>query len=119
MFRLLKSSLLVLFCVSILVACGDNDVPKEKGTATTMQETAVQLPAETPDLSVVELVEEASTETEMVETEITFLPNHVVYQEEIYKNWPYTEAPAANGSDEAIQNATDAIEDTLEGIAAE
>ncbi len=100
MFRLLKSSLLVLFCASTLLACGDNDAPKEKVTAPAMEETAVQLPAVTPDLSVVEVVEEASAETE---TEITFLPNQVVYQDEIYENWPYTETPDANATDEATQ----------------
>ena len=100
MFRLLKSSLLVFFCASVLQACGDNDAPKEKMTAPAMKETAVQLPADTPDLSVVEAVKESSTDTEIV-----FLPSQVVYQDEIYKNWPYTEAPDANASDEATQDA--------------
>ena len=30
-----------------------------------------------------------------------YLPSQVVYQEAIYKNWPYTEAPSANESTEA------------------
>ena len=122
MCKYLKSYLLILFSISLLSACGEGDVPQEKSTATAAKPSAVQLPAETPDLSVVEVVEEASVETEMVKTEITFLPNQVVYQEEIYKNWPYTEAPAENKVQEMVEevsNKADEAKAVAEAKAAE
>jgi len=33
-------------------------------------------------------------ESTATSSEIVYLPSQVVYQEEIYKNWPYTEAPS-------------------------
>ncbi len=71
MFNYLKFSLLIL-SAGLLGACGESDTPEEKVSKT---ETTV----------------EASTE-------IVYLPSQVVYQEEIYKNWPYTEAPSATSA---------------------
>lgn len=68
MFKSFKVYLLILFSASLLLACGDSDVSQDKSTVSKSEPTAVQLPAETPDLSVVEVVEEAAAETEMVET---------------------------------------------------
>ena len=113
MFKSFKVYLLILFSASLLSACGENDAPQKTATVTAAEPAAVQLPAETPDLSVVEVVEESSIETDMKETEIVFLPNQVVYQEEIYKNWPYTDAPvetvAVEMTEEVSQKAADAI----------
>ena len=99
--KMLKHYLLILFASSFLFSCGDSDVPQEKSTISSAEPTVVQLPAETPDLSV---VGEASTKTETV-----FLPNQVVYQEEIYKNWPYTEAPVINAEMGTTEKVTEAV----------
>jgi mono/diheme cytochrome c family protein len=67
MFNFLKLSLLIL-SIGLLVACGESEAPQEK--------------AITPV-------------TEEVSVEIMYLPSQVVYQKEIYKNWPYTKASSA------------------------
>ena len=92
MFRLLKNYLFLFISAVFLMACGEDSAPVEKvavsSTPVVEEEIATQLPAEVP---VVE-PEEAVTEEVM---EAVYLPSHVVYQEEIYKNWPYTKASSA------------------------
>lgn len=111
MCKSLKIYLLILFSASMLLACGDSDAPQEKATAT--EAAVVQTPAEAPDATVIEIVEEASVEKEMTETEIVFLPNQVVYQEEIYKDWPYTDAPVVN---EVLADASEKVDQTIAAV---
>jgi mono/diheme cytochrome c family protein len=126
MCKSLKNYLLILFSVSLLLACGDSDAPQEKATAPATEATAVQLPAEAPDPTVVEIVEVAAVEQEMTETEIVFLPNQVVYQEEIYKDWPYTDAPVVNDmladasekADQAIATVKEQAQATMDELKA-
>ena len=73
----LKIYLLILFSASLLLACGESDAPQEQSTA-----PATEVP-----------VVNAEQEESM---EIVYLPSQVVYQEDIYKNWPYTDAPVMN-----------------------
>lgn len=88
MFNYLKISLLML-SVGLLVACGESDTPQEN--------TAVD---------VVDITEEISTE-------IAYLPSQVIYQEEIYENWPYMEVPAEATA--SIESAAEAVvEETVE-----
>ena len=85
MFKSLKTVLLILFSASMLLACGDSDAPSEKSTTSVTEATAVK--ADVSDMAVAEVAEEELTET-------VYLPSQVIYQEEIYKNWPYAQAPA-------------------------
>ncbi len=71
MFKSQKNYVLIFFFAGLLLACGESETSQEK-EAVSKTETTV----------------EASTA-------IVYLPSQVVYQEEIYKNWPYTEAPPA------------------------
>ncbi len=68
MFNYLKFSLLIL-STGLLVACGESEAPQEKTTDPVTKE---------------------------IPGEIMYLSSQVVYQEEIYKNWPYTEAPSTS-----------------------
>ena len=70
----LKSFCAVLFFGSILIACGDSD-SGSKSAAPAPEASAPAAPAPEP-------TETASSET-MEKAE------GVVYQDEIYKNWPY------------------------------
>ncbi len=104
MFKSLKIVLLTLFSSSVMFACGDSDAPEQKMAAPASDVTAVQLPAKVPDMPVTDTPPAA---------EAVYLPSKVVYQEEIYKNWPYTEAPPAAESD--AMSVTDVIvEDAAE-----
>jgi mono/diheme cytochrome c family protein len=68
MLNYLKFSLLIL-STGLLVACSESEAPQEKATI---------------------------SEAEEISAEIMYLPSQVVYQEEIYKNWPYTDAPSTS-----------------------
>ncbi len=83
MFKSLKVYLFIILSAGLLLACGDSDAPQEQSAVTATETSIVQLPAEVPDMP----VESA---------EIEYLPSQVVYQEEIYNNWPYTVAPSEN-----------------------
>lgn len=87
MFKSLKTVLLILYSTSLLFGCGDSDsdAPSEKSTTSVTEATAVK--ADVSDMAVAEVAEEELTET-------VYLPSQVIYQEEIYKNWPYTQVPA-------------------------
>ncbi|HIF50825.1 MAG TPA: hypothetical protein EYQ42_04740 [Thiotrichaceae bacterium] len=67
----MKVNFFLILAVSLLIGCGESDMPQDKSA------------------------------------DIEYLPSQVVYQEEIYKNWPYTEAPAekAVSSDVAPESA--------------
>lgn len=73
----------MILSAGLLLACGDSDAPQEQSAAQETEVSAIQLPAEAGDMPV-------------GSAEIVYLPSQVVYQEEIYKNWPYTEAPSEN-----------------------
>lgn len=111
MFKSLKIVFLVLFFSSVMFACGDSNAPEQKMTATATDATAVQLPAAVPDMPVADAPSAAD--------EIVYLPSKVVYQEEIYKNWPYTQAPAVNATDEARLDATAEAKAAVEAKAVE
>ncbi len=88
MFNFLKVISSVFFAV-LLVACGESETPQE-----TVKDS----------------------KSEATSTEVMHLPSQVVYQEEIYKNWPYTEAPSATSatSTESIP-AAEAAQETDTG----
>lgn len=89
-----------------MFACGDSNAPEQKMAAPASDAAVAQLPAEVPDMS-------DTDESPKAATKIVYLPSKVVSQEEIYKNWPYTEAPPAAESD--AMPVTDAIvEDVTE-----
>jgi mono/diheme cytochrome c family protein len=69
MLNYLKVHLFLILSAGLLFACGESDAPQEKATAAVAEE---------------------------VSAEIMYLPSQVVYQEEIYKNWPYTKAPSTS-----------------------
>ncbi len=93
MFNHSKVYLFLILSAGLLVACGESDAPEEELTESAIEISAVQLPAEDPDMTVVEALEIDVVEEMPIEREINYLPNQVIYQEEIYANWPYTEAP--------------------------
>lgn len=100
MFRLYKNYVLLILSAVLLMACGEEGASDEKAAAPSTpavtEEVATQLPVEVPDTPVVEMVEEVTEPTSNEATEeVMHLPSQVVYQEEIYANWPYTEAPSA------------------------
>jgi|LWDU01.1.fsa_nt_gi pseudoazurin len=91
MFNYLKVLFLILFS-SLLIGCGEEDVSQEKVAAPAIS------------ASTTEVVEE-------ITIDVMYLPSQVVYQEEIYKNWPYTAAPAEKAvSTEADSEAAVSVE---------
>jgi mono/diheme cytochrome c family protein len=109
MFNALKNILLILFSAGVMLACGDSDVPKEKMTAPATESTAVQLP--------VEVLETVVTEVQQEEpAEIDYLPNQVIYQDAIYKDWPYTEAPAVNAAVEMVEEVSHKVEEKISAV---
>ena len=101
MFRLFKNPLFLILPAVLLMACGEEGTSEEKATTSSApvidEEMAVQLPDEVADMPAAEIMEETpeSVVTEEIVAAV-YLPSQVVYQEEIYKNWPYTEAPSAS-----------------------
>lgn len=67
MLNYLKVHLFLILSAGLLFACGESEAPQGKATI---------------------------SEVEEISAEIMYLPSQVVYQEEIYKNWPYTKAPS-------------------------
>ncbi len=90
MFYYLKFILLTSLSVTFLYACGDSEAPQDKQTTEATEEKAIHLPAEVPVTDLKSVEEQSQTSSAIV-----YIPNGVVYQETIYKDWPYTEAPAA------------------------
>lgn len=100
MCRLFKNYTLLGLSIVLLMACGEEDASDEKAAAPStpavIEEVVTQLPSEVPDIPAVETVDENSEPVSNETTEeVMYLPSQVVYQEEIYANWPYTEAPSA------------------------
>ncbi len=89
MFNSLKVYLFIVLSVGLLFSCGESDAPQEKPAEPATKSSVVQPPADVPDIP---LAEGMTDET----AEVVYLPSQVIYQEEIYKNWPYTEVPSAN-----------------------
>ena len=86
------SNLRVHFCLILsacfLFACGESD----SGSEPAPKEQAKTTPA-------------TSNGNDSVSTEMKTIPNGVIYQEQIYKNWPYTEAPSATPAAEETTKA--------------
>ena len=81
---ILYKSVFILITSSLLSACGDSETPAEKsGVAVKQTESAGTA---LPDTATAPAMQKQQTTPEVLE-------NGVIYQEEIYKNWPYTEAP--------------------------
>jgi len=124
MCKSLNIYLLIFFSASLLLACGESDAPQEKSAAQApaTEAVAVQHPAEIPDMSLAEAPVVNAVQEESMEIE--YLPSQVVYQEEIYKDWPYTDAPVMNETiadvsqmvDQAIAPVTEQAQTTLDEI---
>lgn len=94
-----------------MFACGDSNAPEQKMAASANDAKAVQLPAKVPDMPVADVSPAAATE-------IVYLPSKVVSQEEIYKDWPYTEAPPAAESDTTSVTGTIVEDVTKQAVTA-
>lgn len=88
MFRVLKSSVLIFFSAVVIFSCGDSNAPQENASKATPEATTAQ-----PVVAVLEAPVAEEPQSEQT-GEPVYLENQVVYQEEIYKGWPYTEALA-------------------------
>jgi cytochrome c5 len=112
--RLYKSEFILITSI-VFSACSDNEAPAEKGKVAVKQmETAdtaaaPAMPAETPEAPVTAMPEQ-SIPVQQQQTAPPVLENNVIYQEKIYKNWPYTEAP----QETAEFPVTGMIEDKVE-----
>ena len=86
-----KNYLFFILFAGLLMACGEEGTSEQKAVApsvsTVTEEVATQLQSETAE-------PKANKASDEMTEAVTYLPSQVVYQEEIYKNWPYTEAPA-------------------------
>jgi mono/diheme cytochrome c family protein len=90
MFKYLKSYFVFVLFVVFLTACGESEMPQEK-----MSES------------------EAQTNTTNESAEVKYLPSQVIYQEEIYKNWPYTEAPSTASPTETAQETEPSVSEPV------
>ena len=81
-----NSYIIVLFVVSMLFACGESDSGTE-----TMSKSASSAPAAAPamDKNTGDSMEKGNMEKGSMEKSSMGMDNGVIYQDEIYKNWPY------------------------------
>lgn len=77
-----SSYIIILFITSILFACGEDDSGSEA-----MSKSASPVPA--MEKSAGDSMEKDSMEKGSMEKGSMGMDNGVIYQDEIYKNWPY------------------------------
>ena len=125
--------ILVLTVVMLSAACGDSEPPQQQQTAVSQQPAPAPAPQPAPvsepppDISATDTAPAEDTtmqdSTEMVaDTMAAPMDNGVVYQDEIYKDWPYTEAPAETTESpvtEMIEEKTEAAKAMVEEKVAE
>jgi mono/diheme cytochrome c family protein len=103
-----KNYLFLILSAALLMACGEEaEAPKQKAATPSAPAVTEEVAAEKTVPSVDEIVEQkADSPSDAMAEEIMYLPSQVIYQEEIYKNWPYTEAPAKSAG-----NVVSAVEE--------
>ena len=112
----MRYNLIPIILSGFLIACGDSDAPQEKSaTPQIVEEKAVQLPADIDTSATQEPVASMPEAKPAVASNPVYLPNQVVYKEEIYKDWPYTEAPVVS----EMQQMGDARAEKAEEIIAD
>jgi len=124
---MLKTNLLLIATAGLLMACGESDAPQEKAMPQVAEQAVVEAPVEVAAVAeetVVETVTQLPAEVgEMpvaaTTEEAVYLPSQLVTQEEIYKNWPYTEAPAATPAaltESVVEAVTEAVTEEVAAV---
>ena len=112
-----KNYLFLILSAALLMACGEGEAPKEKAATPSTPMATEEVVAEVTVPSVDEIVEQKDdSPSDAMAEEITYLPSQVIYQEEIYKNWPYTKAPAKNAVEEKAAEMVEAVKQEVEAV---
>lgn len=112
-----KNYLFLILSTALLMACGEEEAPKQKAATPAAPVVTEEVAAEETVPSQDEMVEQkADSPSDAMAEEITYLPSQVIYQEEIYKNWPYTEAPAKSAVEEKAAEIVEAVKQEVEAV---
>ena len=112
-----KNYLFLILSAALLMACGEGEAPKEKAATPSAPVATEEVVAEETVPSVDEMVEqEDDSPSDAMAEEITYLPSQVIYQEEIYKNWSYTEAPAKSAVEEKAAEMVEAVKQEVDAV---
>lgn len=108
MFNNLKSLPCLVLLACLLTACGESEAPQSSATVPASPAAGTEA-AKTPITGT-----EQSSTVQKQQVAPVELENGVIYQEEIYRNWPYTEAPSVT----AEPPVTEMIEKKVEEVKA-
>lgn len=126
----MKSNTSLLFSMALsavlLTGCGGDDSSSQSAGG---QPSETMPPPEVQQEQVMEharesagamMGEEKNAQKETMQEGPVYIENGVIYQEEIYRNWPYTEGPSAeNGSEPAAMSTEVKSSDNMQAAAPE